>query len=82
MLVMQQTTPDQLHEWLKERDITYITWLSANKIFATDNTWYKWKMDNRGWNNIEFLAAGQDSNGFTLVKEIKIGPRVAYIYKI
>lgn len=79
---LPRTEPEALHQWLQKQNITYIAWLSANRIFETDNAWYEWKMENRGWKNIEFLGDGKSSNGFTLVKELKIGPRWAYIYKI
>ncbi|MBN1559544.1 hypothetical protein JW998_04800 [candidate division KSB1 bacterium] len=79
---LKMTTPDQLHAWLEEQNVTYIVWMSANQIFATDDVWYKWKMENRGWKNIAFLADGKSIGDFTLVEEIKIGPRRAYIYKI
>ncbi len=79
---LKKTTPDSLHAWLRDNGISHIAWMSANKIFETDNAWYEWKMDNRGWKTIDFLSHGQSVNGFTLVKEIKIGLRWAYIYKI
>ncbi len=79
---LKKTTPDSLHLWMAEQGISHIAWMSANKIFETDNAWYEWKMDNRGWKNIEFLGDGTSGSGFTLVKEIKIGPRWAFIYKI
>jgi hypothetical protein len=74
--------PDSLHQWLKQEGIDYIAWLSANRIFATDNAWYQWKMGNRGWNTIAFLGNGESAAGFTLIEEICIGPRKAFIYKI
>lgn len=79
---LKKTTPDSLNLWMSEQGISHIAWMSANKIFETDNAWYEWKMDNRGWKNIEFLGDGKSVYGFTLVKEIKIGPRWAYVYKI
>ncbi|RPI02918.1 MAG: hypothetical protein EHM72_02955 [Calditrichaeota bacterium] len=74
--------PPALHEWLKNRHVTYIAWMSANRIFATDNAWFQWKMDNRGWKIIHFLGNGQSQPGFQLLQEITVGPRKAYIYKI
>jgi hypothetical protein len=82
LTALKKTTPDSLHAWLRNNGITHISWMSANKIFDTDNAWYQWKMDNRGWHNIAFLSEGKSTNGFTLVKEIRIGPRWAFIYKI
>ena len=79
---LKKTTPDDLHQWLVDHKITHIAWMSANKIFETENAWYAWKMENRGWKNIAFLADGKDSNDFTLVKKINVGPRWAFIYKI
>ena len=82
LTALKKTTPDSLHKWLQDNGITHISWMSANKIFDTDNAWFQWKMDNRGWHNIAFLSGGKSTNGFTLVKEIRIGPRWAFIYKI
>lgn len=75
-------SPDSLHQWLKQEGVDYIAWLSANRIFATNNAWYQWKMDNRGWNTIDFLGSGESAAGFTFIEEISIGPRKAFIYKI
>lgn len=79
---LQKTTPDSLRSWLHGNGVTYIAWMSANRVFATDNAWYQWKMDNRGWKNIAFLGDGTSISGFTLAEKISIGPRWAFIYKI
>ncbi|MBN1481264.1 hypothetical protein EH223_02660 [candidate division KSB1 bacterium] len=79
---LKNTTPDSLWSWLRDNGVTYIAWMSANRVFETDNAWYQWKMDNRGWKNISFLGDGKSMSGFILVKEISIGPRRAFIYKI
>ena len=73
---------DSLHSWCIENGVTHIAWLTANSLFETDNAWYQWKMDNRGWKTISFLADGKDSHGFTFIENISIGPRRAFIYKI
>ena len=75
-------SPADLHRWLQENGVTHIIWLSANRIFETDNAWYRWKMANRGWKTIDFLSGGENSAGFTLVETIVIGPRTAYIYAV
>jgi len=77
-----RTTPDSLYAWCGENGVTHVAWLSANRIFETDNAWYQWKMNNRGWSTISFLEKGIDSHGFVLLKRIKIGPRLALVYKI
>jgi hypothetical protein len=74
--------PGQINSWLKEQNVTYITWLSTNKVEQDVNAWESWKRDNRGWTLIKFLEKGNDLEGFEMVHEIKIGPRWGYIYKV
>jgi len=79
---LPKAAPDSLFRWCRNNSVTHIAWLSANQIFKTDNAWYQWKMDNRGWQSIAFLKDGKSSHGFNLIKDITIGPRRAFIYKI
>jgi len=79
---LPELPPEKLHQWLREQGVTYIAWLSSNRLFETDNAWYQWQMEHRGWKNIAFLSAGTSQHGFTLIKRIDIGPRWAFIYKI
>ena len=73
---------DQLYRWLLTNKVTYVAWLSGNRIFQNDDKWYQWKRDNRGWKIIAFLEEGKNIDGFQVVQKIKCGPRWAFIYKI
>lgn len=75
-------SPEELHKWLENHKVSYIAWLSSNRLFETDNAWYQWQMEHRGWKNIAFLSSGKSRHGFILIKRIDIGPRWAFIYRI
>ena len=79
---LPQVPPDSLYNWMVDKNITYIAWLSDNLIFETDNAWLQWKMTNRGWDTIAFLAEGKSQADFALVEELRVGPRWAFIYKL
>ncbi|NIA29024.1 MAG: hypothetical protein GWP06_03815 [Actinobacteria bacterium] len=74
--------PVQVHDWLVAHHVTFIAWLSTNKVYEKGDAWYSWKRDNRGWRTIKFLEDGRNQPGFDLVKEIRIGPRWGYVYKL
>ena len=79
---LPQTTPENLLKWLKSQNAAYVAWLSHQRTLEEKNAWYIWKRENRGWKNIAFLENGQDIYCFKIAKNIRIGPRWAYIYKI
>ena len=75
-------SPEEIHKWLAAHQATYIAWLSTNKVYEKGDAWYSWKRDNRGWRTIKFLEDGVSRPGFEMVKEIRIGPRWAYVYRL
>ncbi|MBN1541612.1 glycosyltransferase family 39 protein [candidate division KSB1 bacterium] len=71
-----------LAAWLKENNICYIAWLSTHRILNSDDNWYRWKRDNRGWSTVAFLENGEQVPGFHKVATLERGPRVAKIYHV
>ncbi|HOX86344.1 MAG TPA: hypothetical protein PKW76_09110 [bacterium] len=74
--------PAELAAWLKENDVCTIAWLSTHRLLNRDDNWYRWKRDNRGWQNVTFLEAGQDLPDFDHLVSLTRGPRIAHIYRV
>lgn len=77
-----QGEPAQVAQWLREQRINYAAWLSTHKVYKKDDSWYKWKRDNRGWKTISFLETGKDISDFKLIEEVRTGPRWGFIYRV
>jgi hypothetical protein len=69
--------PAELAAWLKENDVCPSPWLSTHRLLNRDDNWYRWKRDNRGWQNVAFLEAGQDLPDFDHLVSLNRGPRIA-----
>ena len=74
--------PAQVADWLRDQQITYIAWLSTNRVYEKDDAWYAWKRDNRGWKTVAFLEQGKDVAGLKMVEQVRSGPRWGYIYQV
>lgn len=69
-------------EWLKAEKMTYVSWLSYNLMVDQKNAWAGWVAEHRGLGTIAFLAEGKNLPGFKRLKELRVGPRYAYIYRV
>lgn len=74
--------PERVIEWLRAQQITYIAWLSTNRVYEKEDAWYAWKRDNRGWKTVAFLEQGKDIVGLKMIEQVRSGPRWGYIYQV
>lgn len=72
----------ELTQWLAHRKVTYVAWVSHQKRRQTDDTWYQWRVSKRNLLLLDELSQGKSIENFTLIQELRQGPRWAYIYRL